>query len=266
MRAADVAGGFLELLLPGGCVICRRWIPGPRRMDGKAGTTSERTLICPGCTGRLRRPSWPRCPRCHRPRGSGREASPDCLECVAWPAALAAARWAFVLGPPASDLVHALKYEGWARLAAPMGDAVARAVGRDAPEGGVVVPVPTTVNRVRARGYNQAALLAHRVALRLGLPQVDALARTHAAASQTELAPEARKENVRGAFALSDRDGIVGRPVVLIDDVLTTGATACEAAETLFDAGASGVVVATFARALPFAGTGGGGAGVRSAA
>src|SRR5690606_28416765 len=115
----------------------------------------------------------------------------------------------------------------------------------------IVVPVPTSPGRLRARGYNQAELLAERVAARRGEPLVHALDRPVASGSQTSLAPEARRLNVRGAFAPGRQiTAARGRSVLLVDDVLTTGATVSEAALTLAEHGTGPVVVLTFARSL----------------
>lgn len=151
--------------------------------------------------------------------------------------------------------MHALKYEGWTGLAPFMGDAIVRALESDVPDRAVVVAVPTTRRRERERGYNQAALLADRVAAGLGLPRVAALRRAREGVSQTELAPDARRENVRNAFvADAARSALIaGRHVLLIDDVLTTGATAGAAAVALSEAGARTVTLGAFARALPTA-------------
>jgi len=183
------------------------------------------------------------------------------LECRDWPAALTRARHAYALEPPADDLVHALKYEGWGELADPMGAAMAAAAERGAGDpltaGGaprtVVVPVPTTAARLRRRGYNQAELLARRVAALRGLPPVPAIARAGGGGSQTSLAPSERRENVRGAFrpVRSEASLVAGSDVLLVDDVLTTGATASEAALALASMGAASVTLLTYARALP---------------
>jgi ComF family protein len=154
-----------------------------------------------------------------------------------------------VLAGPAPGLVHGLKYDGWAGLAAPMGD---RMANTDLPvTAPVVVPVPTTAARVRRRGYNQAALLAWRVARRRGWTFEELLERRSGGVSQTTLRPEQRAANVRGAFRCSDPSRIRGREVLLVDDVLTTGATAGEAAGELAAAGAVRVTLLVFARALP---------------
>jgi ComF family protein len=166
--------------------------------------------------------------------------------------ALSAARYAYVLEHPADDLVHALKYEGWGKLAGLMGDALAALAPPNGWADAVLVPVPTTARRLRHRGYNQAELLARRVASVRELPIANALARPGDAGSQTSLSPEERRDNVRGAFAPGrDIHRIRAAPVLLVDDVLTTGATACEAAEALVALGAASVTLLAFARALP---------------
>lgn len=244
--------GLVDFVLPTGCVVCRSWIP-------PAAEARSQPIVCERCRTRLARASWPRCPRCHAPRGTGRADAADCLECRDWPPELTRARYAHVLAPPATDLVHALKYEGWRELAQAMGGAMAEElrvslIGPRSPSGRwIVVPVPTTAERIERRGYNQAGLLAHVVATRLGLPIRAVLERRRAPRSQTALSPAERRENVRGAFGVREPlDGrSAGSDALLVDDVLTTGATAAEAARTLSAAGARSVWLITFARALP---------------
>jgi predicted amidophosphoribosyltransferase len=101
-----------------------------------------------------------------------------------------------VLESPATDLVHALKYEGWQELAGFMANAMSRLHGAAGGEGVVVVPVPTTASRLATRGYNQAALLARHVSETLGVPLRDALRRRAGGGSQTSLTPSERRENV----------------------------------------------------------------------
>lgn len=167
---------------------------------------------------------------------------------------MTASRYAYVLEPPADDLVHALKYEGWPEVAHLMGDALAKLDLPD-PRGArtIVVPVPTTRRRLESRGYNQAQLLASHFARARDLPIYDALVRTGEGRSQTALTPAERRENVRGAFVPAHGAGrpISGAEVLLVDDVLTTGATASEAAMALAAIGAVTVTLITFARALP---------------
>lgn len=241
MKLTQWGTDLLDLVLPAGCVACGDWIPG-----GKGAP-----LVCPRCTSLLRAAPWPRCPRCHHPRATGRSESAECPECADWAPWLVGARSAYVLRPPADDLVHALKYEGWPELGSVMGDAVAR-VAPDSCDSMVVVPMPTTAERMRSRGYNQAELLAWRVAEVRGLPMRHALRRTEGRRSQTSLTPTERSENVRGVFEAksSVMSALEGAHVLLVDDVLTTGATASEAASELGRMGAGMVTVLTFARAL----------------
>lgn len=118
----------------------------------------------------------------------------------------------------------------------------------------VLVPVPTTLQRARDRGYNQAARLAADLALGSGRVQRDLLVRTHGdRTSQTGLDPAHRRANVEGAFSVTPGAGPMARGTIciLVDDVLTTGATAQSAARVLIEAGAEAVGLVTYARALP---------------
>lgn len=146
--------------------------------------------------------------------------------------------------------LHALKYAGERRLAAPLGEAVA-ARWRHAGAGGeVLVPVPVHAARRRERGYDQAELIAGVAASTLGLPWRPALVRVRATAPQFRLDRRHRARNVSEAFAVDPpaRATIAGRWVVLVDDVVTTGATLCEAAHALLEAGATAVSAVTVAR------------------
>lgn len=159
------------------------------------------------------------------------------------------ARAGTALNPAAHRLVHALKYEGWRRAAGPMSRAMAARLDALPPDV-LLVPVPTTSERLRTRGYNQARLLADALAHRLGRPCTDALERRGGGPSQVALHPSQRRTNVNRVFGTSPGLPVAGRPVLLVDDVLTTGATACAAARVLGDAGASRVTLIVFARAL----------------
>ena len=115
----------------------------------------------------------------------------------------------------------------------------------------LVVPVPLHQNRLRWRGFNQAALIGGAVARRLGRPlDVKTLVRTRATPAQTAQDRRARLRNVHAAFAVSRPARIANRRVLLVDDVMTTGATVDECARTLIEAGARRVDVLTLARVL----------------
>ena len=118
-------------------------------------------------------------------------------------------------------------------------------------ERAAVVPVPLAAGRARERGYNQSELLAGELGRIWGIPVWrDCVARTKVTETQTRLTPEERRRNVHGAFrAAPDRVNFRGAHLVLVDDVVTTGATLNECAAALYDAGARIISYVTFGRA-----------------
>lgn len=148
--------------------------------------------------------------------------------------------------------MHKLKYDGWTRLAEPMGDRMARLeLPRDVvEERSIVVPVPLAPGRMRERGYNQSALLAARLATHWSLHVSPALVRNRATESQTRLTPGGRLRNVASAFATAvTRRELSGRHVILVDDVVTTAATLNACAAALHAGGARIITYVTFGRA-----------------
>jgi len=157
------------------------------------------------------------------------------------------------------DLIHMLKYHSVRPAANVLGRMLAEVIDGLAPSWNnaslLVVPVPLFSAKLRQRGFNQAELIA-RVALKLSSYRerlalsVDVLDRARDTQSQTGLTPHQRRANLRGAFRVMDRAAILGREIILVDDVLTTGATASECARVLRRAGATRIWVATVARTL----------------
>jgi ComF family protein len=146
--------------------------------------------------------------------------------------------------------LHAIKYSGEQRLAGPLGRALA-ARWRVAGAGGdLLVPVPVHAARRRERGYDQAELIAAVAAEALGLPWRPALVRSRATADQYRLDRRHRARNVHGAFELRSgaRPVVAGRWVVLVDDIVTTGATLVACADALLAAGAAAVSAVAVAR------------------
>ena len=239
-------GAFLDVLFAPACLGC----------DGAVSPGDDARLVCRACRVRLRPPEPPLCPRCGAPaRLTGSAGGATCRECAGWPAAIRAARAACLLRPPADRLVHQLKYRGWRSLAEPMAQVMARVrLPEDAArEATVVVPVPTTRGRRRRRGYNQAELLARAFAWRTGRRCLPLLVRQGEAGTQTRLQPLERAANVADAFRLDPdaaREQVAAKHLLLVDDVMTTGATAAECARALVGQGARCVSVVTFARAI----------------
>jgi ComF family protein len=206
--------------------------------------------VCPGC-GTEGPPICDRCLAGVRAREALPPGSPFGLG-EGPPDPLLQLEWCAPFAGVVRRALHQLKYAGERRLAEPLGTSVA-ARWRHAGIGGeVIVPVPVHDSRRRQRGYDQAALIAAVAARELRVPIVEAVVRTHATVAQYRLDRRHRADNVRDAFAVRPTDAarraVRGRWIVLVDDVVTTGATLCAAAEALLDAGAEAVSAVTVAR------------------
>lgn len=203
---------------------------------------------CPGCGAE----GPPICARC-LPQLEVRAASPPGTPLGLWggpPSPLLQLEWCAPFGGMVRRALHALKYGGEQRLAAPLGDAVARRWQRAGTGAEVLVYVPVHEGRRRERGYDQAALLARAAARTLGRPWVPALVRDRATIPQYRLDRVHRASNLDGAFRVDprSRSAVSGRWVLLVDDVVTTGATLSASAEALLASGASAVSAITVAR------------------
>ena len=220
--------GALELLAPTRCAGCDR--PG--------------SLLCEAC-----RDSLPlidarhACPRCGAPDGRG-----PCEECGDAPSFVAHVRCVGLLEAPLSRVLTVYKDAGERRLALLLGDMVAELLAEWADWAEALVPIPATVTAVSRRGFDHARLIADAVSRASGIPVVQALV-CAAGRDQRGLGRTERRANVGSAFGV--REGV--RPpahVLLLDDVLTTGATLDSAARTLLDAGAEEIRAMTVARAI----------------
>jgi ComF family protein len=228
----------LAVVFPARCPACARPLDRPRRGP-----------LCEPCWSGLARHRGAAC-GCGAPLGTGLPACGRCRRGLS-PFAAGAS-----LGPYEGVLrvaVHELKYRARRRVAgrisdAMMGEASVRSVlaGAEA-----LVPVPLHPRRQRKRGFNQSELLADALGRRAGIVvAAQALVRRQDTRSQTGLSAAARRANVRGAFAVRRRAQVAGRTVVLVDDVLTTGATASACAQVLRAAGAREVRLLTAARVI----------------
>jgi ComF family protein len=226
---ADLAAALLDLAFPPCCAACREPL----------GSSADEPF-CPTCREAIE-PVPPGCTRCALPG-----AAPACAACLSDPPAFEEVRAAALFGGPLADAVHALKYRDRPALSRPLGAWLARRIAL--PPGLAVVAVPLSRRRRIERGYDQAALLARRLARAAGLPLLPgALRRLRDTPPQVGRSRAERKGNVARAFAAGP--AVRGRDVALVDDVVTTGATADACARALREAGAGRVIAVALARA-----------------
>ncbi|MFT3849251.1 MAG: ComF family protein [Propionivibrio sp.] len=208
------------------------------------GATSERDILCHACAAELPRLPQERCPRCALPTPNGE----TCGRCLTDPPHYDATQSAFAYDFPLDKLVQSFKYGHRLALAGYLGQHLAVIAGGI--EADLIIPLPLHPARLRERGFNQALELARPVGRATRLP-IDASScqRTLRTPAQAELPWRERVKNIRGAFhCVSD---LSGKRVLLIDDVMTTGASINECARTLKLHGAASVTALVVARALP---------------
>lgn len=261
--------GFLDLLFPPRCVVCRRFGP---------------DALCADCAAAAPFIVAPFCHRCGIPFDPQARGGPLCASCRRAP------RLPFVLGrsmatyeSPLRESVHRLKYDGKRVLARVLGEMLAdvmlngASARRGLPPGSpaaadrsavvepppappaipfdklsLIVPVPLHPVRAHERGFNQAELLCAPLAERTGTPvATHCLERVKLNPPQVAVPSAMRRANVRGAFAVTDIAAVAERTVLLFDDVWTTGATLLECARVLRHAGAASVYLLSLCRAVP---------------
>ena len=229
----------LDIALPTLCVACREPV------DGEG--------VCAECWAKLSFIAPPFCPRLGIPFVYDPGPGLLSMEAIADPPAYARARAAVRYDDVARTLVHALKYQDRTDLAPAMGRWMARAGSELLEEADVLVPVPLHWRRAWSRRYNQSGALARVIEQQTGVKVAsEALQRVRPTQQQIGLTRSQRADNVQGAFKVAaDRQSeIQGRHVILVDDVLTTGATVDACARALLRAKAASVDVLVFARVV----------------
>jgi competence protein ComFC len=241
---AEASDAIVSVLFPGGCRICDMLL-----------TRASRVPICEKCLASFEAPLEKKCEVCGQPHAGMTAAEEEELVCRACQQKTYAFDRARSFGIYDGPLVRAILLLKWERIE-PLGSWFAQRLGEIAERegellaGDVVVPVPLHPDRERERGYNQAGLVSKPLARRLNLPHKSVLLmRTRPRPNKQVLSLEERWESVRGAFATRPGRQVDNKRVVLVDDVMTTGATLDACARALLESGAKSVIGLTVARA-----------------
>jgi ComF family protein len=232
--------GTLDLILPPRCLACGEQVADPQ-------------ALCSSCWSKLDFITAPLCAACGLP--FEHDAGPDalCAGCLARQPRYDRARAVFRYGEESRGMILSFKHADRTDAAIAFAAWMARAGRELLQEADIIAPVPLHYRRLVWRRYNQAALLALRLGKAAGKPvMVDLLQRARATASQAGLGARERKRNLAGAIVANaaKATSIKGKRVLLIDDVLTTGATVGACARALRKAGAAGVDVLTLSRVV----------------
>ncbi len=239
----------LDLLYPARCAACDVVLERPD------------DIFCPSCALTLS-PLVDACPRCARPSAAADGRPAPCLGCLERPPRFSAAVAGFEFGGAIAEAIRRLKWGHMPELAPALGQLLLEALRRapsDFSTIDLIAPVPLHPRRLRKREFNQAAVLAaamHEAARARDAPlgrialDARALERTRDTPPQTGLDALQRRRNVLDAFAARNPARVREKRVLLVDDVLTTGATADACAAALARAGAAAVLVLTLGRAV----------------
>lgn len=231
--------GLFDLLLPPTCAFCRAEAP-----------TLSPAGICPNCLTQLLPLPAARCSRCALPYPTEDGGPHLCEACLRRPPDFSGVVAVGVYQELLRESIHRFKYEQGIHLDYPLGALLAQRLATDAPEfrPALILPVPLHPLRLRERGYNQSLLLARRLGKELRVPtESRRLRRIRPTPPQQGLSLADRQRNLRGAFTLSAP--LCSEKILLIDDVMTTGATLRECAQVLKTGGAGDILIAVLGRA-----------------
>ena len=238
---ASLLRGVRDVVFPLTCIVCKA------RLDGCAAAEP----VCPGCLQKIKKNRPPFCIRCGRTLDAQASAGLVCAGCLENPVVFDRAFAPCAYDGTVKALIKAFKYRQKDYIAGVLGNLLIEFIREyDLPMRHIdmLMPVPLHAARRREREFNQAELLCRQIAAGFDKPiETAALIRGRDTPAQAALGTDRRKANVAGAFRVCDSLAVRGKNILLIDDVLTTGATASEAAAALKNAGANIVFILTVA-------------------
>ncbi len=236
-----IVRGLIDLIFPPHCAFC-----------GTLLAEDDTAEICPGCLRNIRFISPPICPKCGFPFVMGIGENHLCGQCLRRQWHFGSARALAFYEGPIREAIHGLKYRGKSFLAKSLAGLFERGYPFiDYGSYDLLVPVPLHPKRLRERGFNQALILGKAIGRKEEVPCTRFLLKKISwSPPQIDLSPQEREKNVKGSFAVTAPGKVRGKRVLLVDDVMTTGATVNECARELLKAGAEQVDVFTLARAV----------------
>lgn len=225
---------FLDLVFPSVCPVC-----------GNDSDSHAHNPVCTACWNGMTPHSGPECIICGLPVSS--EVALHCESCLERPPSFSRIIYYGIYDGTLRKAIHLLKFGGIKRLARPMAELLS---GLPIPVADGIVPVPLHSARLRDREFNQTALIGRHLSRVTGMPLLlDVLKKDRETPPQTGVTGKERLKNIRNSFAVTK--DVAGLRIVIVDDVITTGATVDECAGVLVKAGAQSVVVVALARSMP---------------
>ena len=234
----DFLYGLSQLIYPPNCLICQRHLS----------SRNPTEFLCAHCQNLILYNIPPFCPKCSRHLKNHFEA-PTCKECRRHQPCFDFAWGCCLYDEPLKHLLHDFKYNQKTWLRYPLTQLMIHFINQyhfDIEQFELLIPIPLSATRLRERGYNQSHLLAKQIAQTFHIDlSTRHLMRTRHTQSQTLLPEKERWTNICDAFRIKNPTELIDKKILLVDDLLTTGATASEAARVLKDAGAKQVGVLT---------------------
>jgi len=231
---------LLDFVFPPHCLLCNSSISSDEMQDD----TYPKNLVCRNCWDSLNILPHPFCPLCRSFLDQTLSRCPKCPQS----SSLSLNRSLGVFDPYYQTLIHHFKYNRKFSIGKNLGRRLGEILKKEEFSKGFdyIMPVPLHYSRKRERGYNQSKIIAREISESTSVPIAEkVLIRKKKTKDQTHLSPEERERNVRGAFVVRADSTLQGKKVILVDDVMTTGATLKECARVIKEAGAREVVGVT---------------------